>query len=144
MQAPTRDCPAGEGAARGFEETVERFRVSQTRSETLHSVFQHVDQRGLAATAMDLVGGEVRELRRRRDLDPFADPGPVRVLERDVVASYSERLLTSALPPIGDSESVVRDALDWVAGFRPLQRYLDDPEIGQICVLRRTGTGQRC
>jgi pilus assembly protein CpaF len=85
-------------------------------------------------TALDVVDGEVRELIRRRGLDPFTDPGPVRVLVRDVVADYSERSLTSALPPIGDAESIVRDVLDRVAGFGPLQRYLDDPEIEEIWV----------
>ena len=54
------------------------------------------------------------------------------MLVRDVVADYSERSLNSALPPIGDPESVVRDVLDRVAGFGPLQRYLDDPEIEKI------------
>jgi pilus assembly protein CpaF len=85
-------------------------------------------------TALDVVDGEVRELIRRRGLDPFTDPGPVRVLVRDVVAEYSERSLNSALPPIGDAESIVRDVLDRVAGFGPLQRYLDDPEIEEIWV----------
>jgi pilus assembly protein CpaF len=72
-------------------------------------------------TALDVVDGEVRELIRRRGLDPFTDPGPVRVLVlvRGVVADYSQRSLTSALPPIVDSESVVRDVLDRVAGFGP-------------------------
>ena len=78
---------------------------------------------------MDVVDGEVRELIRRRGLDLFTDPSPVRVLVRDVVADYSQRSLTSALPPIGDPESVVRDVWDRVAGFGPLQRYLDDPEL---------------
>ncbi|MGY1618127.1 hypothetical protein ACI797_15415 [Geodermatophilus sp. SYSU D00691] len=36
-----------------------------------------------------MVDGEVRQLIRRRGLDPFTDPGPVRVLVRDVVADYS-------------------------------------------------------
>jgi Flp pilus assembly CpaF family ATPase len=52
-------------------------------------------------TALDVVDGEVRELIRRRGLDPF---------------------------------TVVRDVLDRVAGFGPLQRYLDDPEIEEIWV----------
>jgi Flp pilus assembly CpaF family ATPase len=85
-------------------------------------------------TALDVVAGEVRELIRRRGLDPFIDPAPVRVLVRDVVADYSERSLNSALPRIGDPESVVRDVLERVAGFGPLQRYLDDPEIEEIWV----------
>jgi hypothetical protein len=58
------------------------------------------------ATALDVVDDEVRELIRRRGLDPFIDPGSVRLLVRDVVADYSERSLTSALPPIGDAEAV--------------------------------------
>ncbi len=73
--------------------------------------------RGSAQTALDVVDREVRELIRRRGLDPFTDPGPVRLLVRDVVADYSERSLASALPPIGDAESVARDVLDRVAGL---------------------------
>lgn len=86
------------------------------------------------ASALDLVDGEVRELIRRRGLDPLIDPAPVRVLVRDVVADYSERSLASALPPIGDPDSVVRDVLDRVAGFGPLQRYLDDPDVEEVWV----------
>ena len=51
-----------------------------------------------------------------------------------MVADYSERSVNSALPPIVDAESVVRDVLDRVAGFGPLQRYLDDPQIEEIWV----------
>lgn len=87
-----------------------------------------------ATTAVDLVDGEVRELIRRRGLDPFADPAPVRVLVRDVVAEYGERSLASALPPLADPEAVVRDVLDRVAGYGPLQRWLDDPEVEEIWV----------
>ena len=87
-----------------------------------------------ATTAVDLVDGEVRELIRRRGLDPFTDPAPVRSLVADVLADYSERSLSSALPPIGDPEAVARDVLDRVAGYGPLQRYLDDPEIEEIWV----------
>jgi hypothetical protein len=85
-------------------------------------------------TALDVVDGEVRELIRRRGVDPFGDPGSVRLLVGDVVADYAERSLTSALPPIGDPESVVRHVLDRVAGSGPLQRWLDDPEVEEIWV----------
>ncbi len=85
-------------------------------------------------SVLDIVDGEVRELIRRRGLDPFTDPGPVRVLVRDVVADYSERSLTSALPPIADPESVVRDVLDRVTGFGRLQWWLDDPEVEEVCI----------
>ena len=86
------------------------------------------------ASAVEVVDGEVRELIRRRGLDPFTDPVPIRLLVRDVVADYSERSLSSALPAIADPEVVVRDVLDRVAGFGPLQRYLDDPEVEEIWV----------
>ncbi|WP_235564764.1 ATPase, T2SS/T4P/T4SS family [Modestobacter sp. Leaf380] len=86
------------------------------------------------STALDVVDGEVRELIRRRGLDPFTDPAPVRLLVRDVVVEYAERSLSSALPPIGDPDAVVRDVLDRVAGFGPLQRWLDDPEVEEIWV----------
>jgi pilus assembly protein CpaF len=100
-------------------------------------VLTRLDDRGAvptATSALEVVDGEVRELIRRRGLDPFTDPGPVRLLVRDVVADYSERSLTSALPPIGDPDAVVRDVLDRVAGFGPLQRWLDDPEVEEIWV----------
>src|SRR4028119_1839299 len=51
-------------------------------------------------SALDVVDGEVRELIRRRGLDPFTDPGPVRVLVRAGGADYSERSPT-APPPRG-------------------------------------------
>jgi pilus assembly protein CpaF len=56
------------------------------------------------------------------------------LLVRDVVADYSERSLSSALPPIVDPETVVRDVLDRAAGFGSLQRWLDDPEVEEIWV----------
>ncbi|WP_091067485.1 CpaF family protein [Klenkia brasiliensis] len=87
-----------------------------------------------AATALDLVDAEVRELVRRRGLDPAVDPAPVRALAREVVADYAERSASSSLPPLADPEGVLRDVLDRVAGFGPLQRWLDDPEVEEIWV----------
>ena len=84
--------------------------------------------------ATDTVDAEVRELIRRRGLDPAFDPGPVRTLVREVVLDYAERSLTSALPPLGDPDAVVREVLDRVAGFGPLQRWLDDAEVEEIWV----------
>ncbi len=87
-----------------------------------------------AATALDLVDAEVRELVRRRGLDPAVDPAPVRALAREVVADYAERAASSSLPPLADPEGVLRDVLDRVAGFGPLQRWLDDPEVEEVWV----------
>ena len=85
-------------------------------------------------TAEGVVEGEVRAHPVSRPRPLNRPRGPVRLLVSDVLADYSERSLTSALLPIGDAESVVRDVLDRVAGFGPLQRYLDDPEIEEIWV----------
>ena len=53
-----------------------------------------------AGTAYDHVEAEVRELVRRRGLDPVEDRVAMRRLVDEVVADYDERALTSALPPL--------------------------------------------
>jgi len=84
--------------------------------------------------AVLVVEGEVRELVRRRGLDPQADPVQVRDLVEAVVADYGERSLTGGLPALADPQGAVRDVLDSVAGLGPLQRYLDDPTVEEIWV----------
>ena len=84
--------------------------------------------------AVSLVEGEVRELVRRRGLDPVAEPGAVRRLVDEVIADYDERSLTGVLPAIADAGRVARQVFDAVAGFGPLQRYLDDPEVEEIWI----------
>ena len=86
-------------------------------------------------TAIRLVEDEVRELVRRRNLDPLADPAAVHRLVEDVVAEYSERALTSGLPDLPDADDVVRDVVHAVAGFGPLQPYLDDSAIEEIWII---------
>ena len=81
-----------------------------------------------------VVEGEVRELVRRRGIDPQADLAMVRDLVEAVVADYEERSLTGGLPALGDSYETVRDVLDSVAGFGPLQRFFDDPTVEEIWV----------
>lgn len=84
--------------------------------------------------AVAVVEDEVRELVRRRGLDPTADGATVRLLVEEVVADYDERTLTSALPPLVDRHGTIRAVYDAVAGFGPLQRYLDDPQIEEIWI----------
>ncbi len=81
-----------------------------------------------------VVEGEVRELVRRRGIDPVADPDAVRGLVEDVVAEYQDRSVNSALPPLGDLAVLSRALLDAVAGFGPLQSYLDDPTVEEIWI----------
>lgn len=80
---------------------------------------------------------EVRELVRRRGIDPVTDRAVVRRLVDEVVADYDERTLTSTLTPLPDTRTAARAVYDAVAGFGPLQRYLDDPEIEEIWINER-------
>jgi pilus assembly protein CpaF len=81
-----------------------------------------------------IVEDEVRELVRRRGLDPVREPVAMRALVEDAVADYDERSLRGGLPPLPDSAGAVRSVLDAVAGFGPLQRYLDDPEVEEVWI----------
>ncbi|MBA3339448.1 MAG: CpaF family protein [Geodermatophilaceae bacterium] len=87
-----------------------------------------------AGSAAEIIDDEVRQLIRRRGVDPFLDPSRIRSLAREVVLDYEDRAASSSLPPVGDHDQAVRAVLDEVAGFGPLQRYLDDPEIEEIWV----------
>jgi pilus assembly protein CpaF len=80
--------------------------------------------------AVTIVSDEVRELIRRQGIDPSRDASGVRQLVEDVIAEYDERSLTRALPPLTDTAGAVKR----VAGFGPLQAYLDDPAVEEIWI----------
>ena len=82
--------------------------------------------------ATAIVEREVRELVRRRGLDPASDADSVRRLVDEVITDYDERALASTLPPL--PERAHRHVYDAVAGFGPLQQYLDDPEIEEVWI----------
>ena len=81
-----------------------------------------------------LVEGEVRELVRRRGLDPARDAASIRRLVDEVIADYDDRSLTSSLPPLVDPQQLAQHVYDAVAGFGPLQKYLDDPTIEELWI----------
>jgi pilus assembly protein CpaF len=84
--------------------------------------------------AISTVEDEVRELVRRRGLDPVADPAAVRRLVDEVITDYDERSLSGSLPQLADARQAARQVFDAVAGFGPLQKYLDDPTVEEIWV----------
>ncbi len=86
------------------------------------------------SSAVALVEDEVRELVRRRGLDPASDATAVRALVEEVVGEYDDRSLTGALPPLIDARLAAKQVYDAVAGFGPLQRYLDDPTVEEIWI----------
>ncbi len=84
--------------------------------------------------ASTVVEDEVRELVRRRGIDPTNEPQAVRRLIDEVIAEYEERGLDGALPPLEDRLHTARVIYDSVAGFGPLQRLLEDPTIEEIWI----------
>ena len=86
------------------------------------------------SSAVDTVEAEVRELVRRRGLDPVEDRLAMRRLIDEVVLDYDERSLSSSMPALPDPRQAARVVYDAVAGFGPLQRYLDDPEVEELWI----------
>jgi pilus assembly protein CpaF len=86
------------------------------------------------SSALTIIEDEVRELVRRRSLDPVREPELTRRLIDDVIADYLDRAVMSALPPLGDLNLAASSVFDQVAGFGPLQQYLDDPTVEEIWI----------
>ena len=86
------------------------------------------------ATGLAIVEGEVRELIRRRGIDPQAEVETVYRLIDEVTADYLDRSVNAALPPLGDVSAVARSLRDAVCGFGPLQPFLDDPTVEEIWI----------
>ena len=84
---------------------------------------------------MSVVEEEVRELVRRRGVDPSKDGSRgVEPLVDEVLDDYEQRSSVSSLPRIEDRNGVRKAVLDKVAGFGPLQPLLDDPEVEEIWI----------
>lgn len=84
--------------------------------------------------AISIVEDEVRELVRRRGIDPRHDLDATRALIEDAVADYDDRALSGGLPELGERDGAVSRLVDTVSGFGPLQPYLDDEQIEEIWV----------
>ena len=91
----------------------------------------------LADAYDDLVEGldaDLREVVRRDGIDPQREVGLVRSLAARLVTEHNQRSLTGTVAPVGDEDAVVEELVARVAGFGPLQRYLDDPDVEEIWV----------
>src|SRR3954466_16429918 len=77
---------------------------------------------------------EVRELVRRSGVDPVRDGAAVRRLVDEVLTDYDERSLSGGAPLLPDLRVAARQVWDTVAGFGPLQRYLDDSAVEEIWI----------
>ena len=85
-------------------------------------------------TAVQIIDAEVRDIVRNQGLDPVAEAATVRRIVDEVVGAYDVRSLSTALPPLGDAVATARTVYDAVAGYGPLQPYLDDPAVEEIWI----------
>lgn len=81
---------------------------------------------------MALLEDEVRELIRRRGLDPLRQGPEVHALIDAAFNDYGERALLGAVPAPNSTEDTKRHVFNAVAGFGALQPFLDDPDIEEV------------
>ena len=82
--------------------------------------------------AAAILENEVRELVRRRGIDPSRERAALDRLVGEAVADYTERTARGLVPPLADTAEVARGVVDALAGLGPLQQYLDDPTVEEI------------
>lgn len=77
---------------------------------------------------------EVRELVRRRGIDPVRDRARLRDLVREALDDYDDRALRGHAPPLVDRPATGKALEDALGGFGPLQPYLDDPTVEEVWI----------
>ncbi|MCA5893416.1 Flp pilus assembly complex ATPase component TadA [Isoptericola sp. NEAU-Y5] len=84
--------------------------------------------------AAAILEDEVRELVRRRSIDPVRDRAGLDRLVAEALADYADRATLGVVPALPDAPSAARSVADALGGLGPLQRYLDDPEVEEIWI----------
>ncbi|MBW3068231.1 MULTISPECIES: ATPase, T2SS/T4P/T4SS family [unclassified Actinomyces] len=82
--------------------------------------------------AAALLHSEIRELVRRRGIDPLTDTPALEALVAEASADYVARADAGLVPPLPDPEAAGARAVDALAGLGPLQRYLDDDTVEEV------------
>lgn len=90
-----------------------------------------LDAPGVVLEQLDL---RLRDLVRREGVDPQLDAATVRRLAETVVAEHDERSVTGAVSPVGDVAALVAELVARVAGFGPLQPFLDDASVEEVWI----------
>ncbi|WP_426320118.1 CpaF family protein [Microbacterium sp. E-13] len=86
------------------------------------------------APAATVVAERVRERLRAERSDPTRDPEFAAQVARAEVRRHNDFALARGLAPVDDETACVREVLAAVAGFGPLQAYLDDPTIEEVWI----------
>jgi pilus assembly protein CpaF len=89
----------------------------------------------LSTTAPAAVVAErVRERLRAERSDPARDPEFAAQVARTEVQRHNDFALARGLRPVDDEAACVREVLAAVAGYGPLQPYLDDPRVEEVWI----------
>ena len=97
-----------------------------------------------------MVAERVRERLRAERTDPARDPELAAHIARSEVRRHNDFALARGLAPVDDESACVREVLASVAGFGPLQPYLDDPSVEELWInapdrifIARSGVSER-
>jgi pilus assembly protein CpaF len=85
-------------------------------------------------TTVELLDTRLRDAVRRQGVDPLVDRAAVRRIAEDVVGEHDRTSLSGAVEPVADQSAMLDELLARVAGFGPLQEYLDDPGVEEIWI----------
>lgn len=80
------------------------------------------------------VAERVRERLRAEGADPARDPEFAVQVARTEVRRHNDFALARGLAPVDDEAACVREVLASVAGYGPLQSYLDDPTVEELWI----------
>jgi len=86
------------------------------------------------APVATLVAERVRERLRAERSDPTRDPEFAAQVARHEVRRHNDYALARGLATVDDEAACVRDVLAVVAGYGPLQAYLDDPTVEELWI----------
>ncbi|MEZ3161785.1 ATPase, T2SS/T4P/T4SS family [Microbacterium sp. BWT-B31] len=87
-----------------------------------------------SAAAPAVVVERVRERLRAERADPARDPEFAAQIARAEVRRHNDFALARGLATVDDETACVRDVLATVAGYGPLQAYLDDPTVEELWI----------
>jgi pilus assembly protein CpaF len=85
-------------------------------------------------TTVELLDTQLRDAVRRQGVDPLVDRAAVRRIAEDVVGEHDRHSLSGAVEPVADQTAMLDELLARVAGFGPLQEYLDDPAVEEVWI----------
>lgn len=77
---------------------------------------------------------DLRAAVRRDGIDPQREVAAVRRLATGLVREHDERSLTGVVAPVADPDALVAELVARVAGFGPLQPFLEDPTVEEVWI----------